>query len=540
MLFHTTKTFSPLGGTLDPDPELSFQTRIAYDLPPQGFRIIISEGKRRIEASDENGLFYGRQWINEWMESGNSIVCGIWTDWPDYLIRGYMLDCSRCRMPRMDHLFRLVKLLSKFRYNHLQLYTEHVFAYEKHREVWQDADPFTKEEISELQDYCWRHHISLSPNQNSFGHMERWLKHPSYQSLAECPDGFVHPSGERRQFGSVITPNEEGLKFVEELYGELLPSFSSGWFNVGCDEPWELGKGRSAHRVEREGKHEVYLDFLNKLNTLVKNHKKRMLYWADILLERPDLIHLAPEDGIPIIWGYDPGHPFDSHCLALRDARRSFWVAPGDASWRCFSGRLQTTLQNQAEAASIGLKKGAVGYLLTHWGDLGHHQTWPTALPGLVIGGMQSWRVRDLSIDILKDSLDKHVLKAKKGSAAKILLEMSDLDSRVPKVKCGSWFHPALFDKAQPITHEKVEFLLLEINHLLEQLEHCEAEADDWSWVKVEMEHGLEMTRAAILRSVHRTTDIHLENLTKTHSDLWLNRSRPGGLEESLSYFNKI
>jgi hexosaminidase len=86
---------------------------------------------------------------------------------------------------------------------------EHTFAYSGHEEVWKDASPFTHEEIRELHKYCkvsffylfsslssclplspslsphlssfsclilqQDHHIELVPNQNSFGHMHRWL-----------------------------------------------------------------------------------------------------------------------------------------------------------------------------------------------------------------------------------------------------------------------------------------------------------------------------------------------------------------------------
>ena len=107
--------------------------------------------------------------------------------------RGLMLDISRNRVPTIQTLHSLIDALQVLNYNELQLYTEHTFAFAEHKTVWQNASPMTAKEILQLDGYCAERGIELVPNQNSFGHMERWLKHADYKSLAECPEGFMHP-----------------------------------------------------------------------------------------------------------------------------------------------------------------------------------------------------------------------------------------------------------------------------------------------------------------------------------------------------------
>ena len=161
-----------------------------------------------------------------------------------------MLDVSRNRVPRMDWLRHLVDALQALRYNELQLYTEHSFAYRRHLQVWEQASPMRPEEIRELDLYCSERGIELVLNQNSFGHMERWLRHDAYQHLAESPKGFEHPIAGWRAFGSTLYPCPESLEFIDSLYAELLPNFSSSQLNIGCDEPWELGQdavARASH-----------------------------------------------------------------------------------------------------------------------------------------------------------------------------------------------------------------------------------------------------------------------------------------------------
>ncbi len=84
--------------------------------------------------------------------------------------------------------------------NQFQLYSEHTFAYKNHAEVHAKASPFTAAEIRELDAFCRERYVELVPNQNCLGHMNRWLKHERYRSLAIEPDGFTDPwvSGTRR------------------------------------------------------------------------------------------------------------------------------------------------------------------------------------------------------------------------------------------------------------------------------------------------------------------------------------------------------
>src|SRR3989304_4735960 len=114
-------------------------------------------------------------------------------DWPDFTHRGVLLDVSRDKVPTMETLFDLVDLLASWKINQVQLYMEHTFAYRGHEVVWQHASPLTGDEIEALDTFCGNRYVGLVPNQNSLGHMHRWLIHEPYRRLAECPEGLVHP-----------------------------------------------------------------------------------------------------------------------------------------------------------------------------------------------------------------------------------------------------------------------------------------------------------------------------------------------------------
>ncbi|PYJ03045.1 MAG: hypothetical protein DME25_13735, partial [Verrucomicrobia bacterium] len=158
-------------------------------------------------------------------------------DFPDFGRRGVMLDISRGRVPNLQTLLGLVEHLADFKINEFQLYTEHTFAYRNYEPVWRDWGALTGEEILQLDARCRLLGIDLVPNQNSFGHLRYWLEYPPLTKLAEVSEPYEGEGGAFLRYPSTLAPNNRGtLRFLRELYDELLPHFASRRFNVGCDE----------------------------------------------------------------------------------------------------------------------------------------------------------------------------------------------------------------------------------------------------------------------------------------------------------------
>ena len=112
----------------------------------------------------------------------------------------------------------------------------------QHPEVWAEATPFTSDDILALDAYCRERFIELVPNQNSFGHMHRWLKHPKYGHLAETHEKVIEWMNE---IPFTLAPTEPGsVELMAGIYDELLPNFTSPMFNIGADETWTWAPAR--------------------------------------------------------------------------------------------------------------------------------------------------------------------------------------------------------------------------------------------------------------------------------------------------------
>ena len=392
IVLDSTPSGHPEGGRTD-EPRVVVPTDESY-------RLRIDRDGIAIHAATPTGLFRAAATLRQWIasegretDSGLEVSAVEIEDRPDFGIRGAMLDVSRNRVPTMAYLERLIDRLAEWKINHLQLYVEHTYAYTDHEEVWRDASPFTAEEIRRLDARCRQRFIELTPNQNSFGHFHRWLVHDRYRPLAEVPEGFRHPFSLDPEPFSLCATDPRVLELLAGLYDELLPRFGSRRFNVGLDETFDLGRGRSAEACEERGKPAVYLDFLRQVHGLVAERGRQMLFWGDIILEHPEVIDRIPEDAVALCWGYEADHPFADQCARLAACGRQFWVCPGTSSWNSFGGRLQNAVGNLASAATAGLDAGARGLLITDWGDHGHLQPPAIAELPLSIGAGFAWSV---------------------------------------------------------------------------------------------------------------------------------------------------
>jgi hexosaminidase len=536
-------------------------------IPFQGYHLGIASDHIEIEASQASGLFYGVctfiQIISQAAEVNKtgseppvlSIPCMEIQDWPDFENRGVMLDISRDKVPTMQTILEFVDLLSSWKINQLQLYTEHTFAYQAHPGVWTDASPLTATEIRELDAYCQQRFIELVPNQNSFGHMEHWLIYPEYRYLAEIPASLEITKGYSGR-PSCLCPEDPGsFELIRSLYDELLPNFSSHQVNVGCDETFEVGRGRSKVACDRVGVGRVYLNYLLGIYHELTSQGYRMQFWADMVLKDPQLIPDLPTDITALIWGYEANHPFEEQAEYLAKNGIPFYVCPGTSSWNSIAGRTENCLNNLKNAAINGLKFGASGYLITDWGDNGHWQVLPVSYLGLAAGAAYAWSNdsnRTLDVQVV---LSKFAFQDNSGWMGKIAYNLGNLYKETDMLLDNT---SALFEilqepmdnwiaKYDPI-QAKVRF-----SHIQDLIEHASGILLQSSSRRRDnplLVREFQLTMKLLHHSCNRVIRafqsesasknamaVDLDQIINEYQAIWLSRNRPGGLQDSLSYF---
>lgn len=542
---------------------VSFQRN--SDLAEQGYRLEVGSEHIRIEYNTPVGAFYGTRTLKQLIQQFGRRIPGLEiADEPDYLARGLMIDIGRNKIPKQETLYRIVDLMADMKLNQLQLYIEgYPFAYPSYSQVWQAGTPLTGEEIMKLDQYCQENYIELVPNQNSFGHMAPWLTLDQFNHLAECPEGFELWGGTQPP-GTLNPQNLESIHLVENLYDDILPYFSSDLFNVGCDETFELGRGKSKELCAKKGTGRVYLDFILQVYQMVKERGKRMMFWGDILNQHPELIPELPQDVIALEWGYEGNHPFDEHGKTYQKSEIPFYVCPGTSCWNSLAGRTENMKQNLVNAAIHGKKYGAIGFLNTDWGDHGHWQYLPVSYPAFAYGAALSWCVEENQDVDLAAYLNDFIFKDQMNLIGDLLLNLGNFYLKEGKLIFNGTnvarFLYAPLEKMTAMEGISIENLQKVREHVEEiemQLPQVEMTCDDAMLIMEELkntirfiEHSIDLGILKVRLSqgeslegekvlVQRMRD-DLSLLIHQHKKLWLERNRLGDLDQSVAKLERL
>jgi hypothetical protein len=560
---HARVTWHIQAGAAVPEDRMGLSIEIdpgvgPSDVERQTYRLTIDGRRIRIQAPDAAGAFYGVMTLTQLARQyGDRLPQLRIDDSPDFVRRGAMLDVSRDKVPTMKTLFELVDVFAGLKLNELQLYTEHTFAFQRHPLVWAAASPLTGEEIMQLDAYCRARHIDLVPNQNCFGHMRRWLIHDAYRHLAECPDGCSTRWGVIAEPFTLCPGDPGSIALVAEMFDELLPHFTSSLFNVGCDETVDLGSGRSMAEVEARGVGRVYLDFVLKIHALVRRYGRTMQFWGDIIMEHPELVPELPRDAVAMEWGYEADHPFADHGAKFAAAGIPFYVVPGTSTWNSLGGRTDNAIGNLLNAAENGLRNGAIGYLITDWGDRGHLQPLPVSFLPFAFGAAVSWcQSENRNIDLAR-RVSLHLFGDPTGATGQFAYDLGNVSTKIP----GRIHNAAAYalgvvlsddDLRERITGVTIDRAVIKrVNKELDRLERIipglKIGRDDAALIKREFAYAMHLIRCGMDRLARekvpalamdeRARRAARRKAVAEHEKVWRARNRIGGMRDSLGNF---
>lgn len=305
-----------------------------------------------------------------YLEDGEKLPYGMIHDYPEFERRGFMLDISGGigggKVPKMDVLKQFIDRVALLKYNEFQLYMESLdcYRYEAYPQYTEGKETLTGEDMEELDRYCKERFIDLVPNQNSLGHLQDWMDLEDFAHLRVGDENHIS--------NTINITKPEAEEFINNLYQSLLPHFSSRNVNVGLDEAYGLGKYQLKELCDKEGYANVFINYLTKIHETTKNqYGKNAMFWDDLIIHYPEVLHRVPKGAIALDWGYDQiqSQMMGEHCAHLAANGVEFYVVPGNSMWNSNLGRSDCMIFNVRTAGEVGRNHGAKGYLLTDWGN---------------------------------------------------------------------------------------------------------------------------------------------------------------------------
>ena len=352
----------------------------------QAYEIVVSDHRISIKASSRQGLFYGSQSLKQllryhWLKQGRGhiidIPCSIITDWPAIRYRGWMDDISRGPIVSTDYLKKIIPIMAEYKLNFFNLYTEHTFKLQSHPDI-APQDGLTTEDIKDLEAFCAPYHIEIFGNQQCFAHAEETLKIPFYDNIADTKDNY-HPG------------IDDTYQFLDEVFNEVAPAYSSPFFNIDCDETQGLGTGKAKEYVDSIGSTTAYCQHINRVYQLLQKHNKKVMMWGDIAAEHPEIIDNLPSDLIIVAWNYDALDSFTSCVEPFAASGFEFMIAPGVSMWSTTFPDMEIYTKNIANFVRDGYLRGCLGMMNTAWDDSGESLI-NSALHALIWGAEMSWK----------------------------------------------------------------------------------------------------------------------------------------------------
>jgi hypothetical protein len=364
-----------------------------YIIMPDG------QGGMAVIAETSAGIFYGVQTVKQLIRgSGQDAVLLAPTlrDWPAMAYRGLSDDWSRGPLPNMDFLKREIRTLAAYKINIFSPYFEHTFAYDVSPVAAFPGGAMTPDEARELVAYAAQYHITVIPEQESFGHLHHLLKFEQFSSLGETPHGSVLAPVAPSDRPSPPGPDTAALPLISNWFSELAKVFPAPYAHIGADETFELGLGKTREQVEKQGLGAVYIDFLKQIHATLEPNHKRLLFWGDIAVKSPELVGTLPKDMIAVPWEYRARPDFKPIIEPFTKAGLETWVAPGVNNWNRLYPNNNEALANIRVFVRDGQALGATGVLNTVWNDDGEgifDENWF----GVLFGAAAGWQAEESS-----------------------------------------------------------------------------------------------------------------------------------------------
>ncbi|WP_308909140.1 beta-N-acetylhexosaminidase [Pseudokordiimonas caeni] len=330
-------------------------------LGAEGYRLDVTPKGIAITGPAKAGVFYGVQTLKQLLRAHaakGAIPAQTISDWPGLEFRGVMDDISRGPVPTMAFMRQQIERLSELKFNRLSYYSEHIIRTLSHPEVAPADGGITIADLEALVAYARQHHIMLVGNLQSFGHFEKSLMHPG-----------VRPLGEGDRMISPVLP--EARHYLSEMLGEVVPVFDAPYFNINSDETFDLGTGYSKLAADAKGKGAVYAAHVNWLHDQLTGMGKRMMLWADIVAEHPEMMADIPKDTIMMPWNYDADFDFVGMIAPLKREGYDVIVTAGILNSYRIAPDLEMARQNLDKFLKAGADADVMGAWTTVWDDGG-------------------------------------------------------------------------------------------------------------------------------------------------------------------------
>ena len=293
-----------LGKTLCPAQDAGCDITFAQDeqvMHEEGYRLLCEEGKIRICARTEAGLYYGMQTLKQiLLQTKGVLPCIYIEDEPRFAYRGYMMDCGRYFFP-VREIKRIIDFMALHKLNvfHWHLTEDQGWRVEikkyplltqkgsRRRKTNFGVIPhggyYTQEEVREVVAYCHAHKMRVIPEFDVPGHNVAAIACYPHLSCFDRKLEVATHWGVKRDI--LCAGKESTYWFVYDVLDELMELFPDKVIHIGGDEAYKTRWKLCLHcqKAIRENglrdEDDLQMLFMSKVDAYLRQRGYSSMMW---------------------------------------------------------------------------------------------------------------------------------------------------------------------------------------------------------------------------------------------------------------------
>ncbi|MBQ8893866.1 MAG: family 20 glycosylhydrolase [Clostridia bacterium] len=281
-----------------------------------------------------------------------------------------MLDASRCAVPTVETVNRMVDYLAVLGYSMAMLYTEDTVQLENRPYFGYMRGRYTAEELRAIDDYAFAYGIEIIPCLECYGHMHKYLIWPEAAEIKDTD-------------GVLLAREEKTFAFLEELISAVSSCFRSRRIHIGMDEAWDMGRGKFLDRHGYVPPFEIFNEYMERLIGITNKYGLTPMMWSDMYFRiadennkyysetvelSPEVAAKIPEEVELVFWHYGEKPYCDDYMLKKHMALgRKVIYAGGSWSWIGHFPEHHYTMETTRFSLNACRSNGVREAMLTLW-----------------------------------------------------------------------------------------------------------------------------------------------------------------------------
>ena len=326
---------------------------------------------------------------------------------------GYLLDCSRGAVLKVEKVKKLISELALLGYDRLLIYTEDTYEIEGEDYFGYKRGRYTVSEMREIADFAAIFGIEIVPCIQVLAHLSQALLWKKFDGVRDYSD--VLKIGE-----------DETYNLIVKMIKSVKNGYNCKTLHIGFDEAFCVGVGGRSTSMFNKSKSEMMRYHLAKVKEICKSFDLNILMWHDMIMA--DGIEVG-EDILPVCWEYFSTDD-DYYRSIIKNTQKYSVKIPAFCGavykWNNFMPDNTFSINQAKRIFSIGKEFGITEYYLSAWGDNGAECS---SFAGLLTAAFYA------QYKFGRDDIDENAFKNIVGVYPKDFLLLDKLNRIVPEMK---------------------------------------------------------------------------------------------------------